>query len=140
MPAAFGEGGDQLEFNGIAAMPGVYASTEAGVIAAEADGYLQLLSTAQGTSILLGDDDFDTITTSFTALHGNTAFNDQAVISNMVFGPNTKIIVEFAQTESGDDSGVISTLVTFYLSGPSIDDITILNIDELPGDSSILNT
>jgi len=74
-----------------------------------------------GLDAVDGNDRFDTFTISFAE---RQVSNNQD-FDGLHFGPNTKIFVELQFRETGDDAFDADAIVTFYVSGPTVADLTV---------------
>ena len=124
LDAGMGDFLDRVRINTVASFNGEYATSVAGINQAlNLDSFEILLCQNCARTFLDGDDRFDTFTYSFT--EGEINQNNPDPPTAFSFGPNTKIFLQTEQRENDNDPGDITTVVTFYLSGPSAADVTL---------------
>jgi len=119
--AALGDAADQAQLEGIVAFPAEYDTTVADIaLAITTDGRSEIVCDNCSFTIIDGNDAKNTLTVSFTGLT-----QDSDVPLTKTYGPNTKILLEIEHVENDGNAGDISSVVTFYLSGPVASQVTV---------------
>jgi len=119
---------DRVLLENVVAFPAEYDTTIADItLAITTDGRFESVCGSCGFIVIDGNDDKNTLTGSYS---GEQKDNDTAFTKT--YGSNMKILVEVRHTENDADEGDISSVVTFYLSGPQASDVTITTfLDQL---------
>jgi len=121
--------GDRIDLREVYMMQGGYASTKAGIEAAQDDdkSLIRICDTCSD-NMLDGNDTLDAITWSYM---GYLADSNQEL--NLTVGPGSKLIFEIEMVENGDDLATMGVTLTFYLSGPNeATDIIVTELEDEP--------
>jgi len=132
LTAGLDNGGDRIVLRAVESFPQEFAKTTGGISAATGEGHSERLCQSCDEIMLRGDDSLDTYTHSF---NGSEINNDKGVTS---LGPNTFVIVEIQMEKNGGDtgnSGTMTSVVTFYVSGANEGNLEITQIQDTDVDN-----